>query len=116
MRLNAEVPSRGFAPSPGGIERFKPPLGPGVRIDTHIEEGAVVSPYYDSLVAKLIVWDETRPLAIERTLRALSELELRGVETTRDVVAEIVASDEFRNGKYSTSFLEEKVLAAVGAA
>jgi acetyl-CoA carboxylase, biotin carboxylase subunit len=76
----------------------------------------VVPPYYDSLVAKLIVWDETRPLAIERMLRALSELELRGIATTRDVAAEIVASDEFRTGKYSTSFLEEKALAAVGAA
>jgi acetyl-CoA carboxylase biotin carboxylase subunit len=115
VRLNAEDPSRGFAPSPGVIERFKPPLGPGVRLDTHIEEGAVVPPYYDSLVAKLIVWDETRVLAIERMLRALSELELRGIVTTRDVAAEIVGSDEFRSGKYSTSFLEEKALAAVGA-
>jgi acetyl-CoA carboxylase, biotin carboxylase subunit len=116
MRLNAEDPSRGFAPSPGVVERFKPPLGPGVRLDTHVEEGAVIPPYYDSLVAKLIVWDETRPLAIERSLRALSELDLRGVATTRDVAAEIVASDEFRSGTYSTSFLEQKQLAAVGDA
>ena len=115
-RLNAEDPSRGFAPSPGVVERFKAPLGPGVRLDTHIEEGAVIPPYYDSLVAKLIVWDETRPLAIERALRALSELELRGVATTRDVEAEIIASEEFRSGTYSTSFLDEKRLAAVGAA
>jgi acetyl-CoA carboxylase biotin carboxylase subunit len=116
VRLNAEDPAHGFAPSPGVVERFKAPLGPGVRLDTHIEEGAVIPPYYDSLVAKLIVWDETRPLAIERSLRALSEFELRGVATTRDVVAEILASDEFRRGTYSTSFLEEKQLAAVGAA
>jgi acetyl-CoA carboxylase, biotin carboxylase subunit len=116
MRLNAEDPARGFAPSPGVVERFKAPLGPGVRLDTHIEEGAVVPPDYDSLVAKLIVWDETRPLAIERSLGALSELELRGVATTRDVAAEILASDEFRSGSYSTSFLEEKQLAATGAA
>jgi acetyl-CoA carboxylase biotin carboxylase subunit len=115
-RLNAEDPSRGFAPSPGVVERFKAPLGPGVRLDTHIEEGAVIPPYYDSLVAKLIVWDETRPLAIERALRALSEFELRGVATTRDVGAEILGSEEFRSGTYSTSFLEEKRLAAVGAA
>ena len=114
-RLNAEDPSRGFAPSPGVVERFKPPLGPGIRLDTHIEEGAVIPPYYDSLVAKMIVWDETRPLAIERALRALGELELRGVATTREVAAEILASDEFRSGRYSTSFLDEKRLAAVGA-
>jgi acetyl-CoA carboxylase, biotin carboxylase subunit len=116
VRLNAEDPSRGFAPSPGVIERFKPPLGPGVRVDTHIEEGSVVPPYYDSLVAKLIVSDETRPAAIERALRALSELELRGIATTRDVAAEILASDRFRSGSYSTSFLDETELAAVGAA
>jgi acetyl-CoA carboxylase biotin carboxylase subunit len=115
VRLNAEDPSRGFAPAPGVVERFKPPLGPGVRFDTHVEEGAVIPPYYDSLIAKLIVWDETRPLAIERILRALSELELRGIATTRDVAREIVASDEFRSGEYSTSFLDEKRLAAVGA-
>src|SRR5436309_1473698 len=85
VRLNAEDPSRGFAPAPGVIERFRPPLGAGVRLDTHIEEGSVIPPYYDSLVAKLIIWDETRPLAIERLLRALGELELRGIETTRNV-------------------------------
>jgi acetyl-CoA carboxylase, biotin carboxylase subunit len=116
VRLNAEDPARGFAPSPGVVERFKPPLGPGVRLDTHVEEGAVIPPHYDSLVAKLIAWDETRPLAIERSLRALSELELRGIATTREVAAEILASEEFRSGTYSTSFLEENQLAAVGAA
>jgi acetyl-CoA carboxylase, biotin carboxylase subunit len=114
VRLNAEDPARGFAPSPGVIERFKPPLGPGVRFDTHIEEGAVIPPYYDSLVAKLISWDETRPFAIARSLRALRELDLRGIATTRDVAAEILASHEFRSGQYSTSFLEEKDLATVG--
>jgi acetyl-CoA carboxylase biotin carboxylase subunit len=116
VRLNAEDPARGFAPSPGVVERFKPPLGPGVRLDTHIEAGAVIPLYYDSLVAKLIVWDETRPLAIERSLRALGELELRGIATTRDVAAEILDSAEFRSGSYSTSFLAEKRLAAAGAA
>jgi acetyl-CoA carboxylase, biotin carboxylase subunit len=116
VRLNAEDPARGFAPSPGVIERFKVPLGPGIRLDTHVEEGAVIPPYYDSLIAKLIVWDETRPLAIERALRGLRELEVRGIATTRDVAIEILDSEEFRSGRYSTSFLEEKQLAAVGAA
>jgi acetyl-CoA carboxylase biotin carboxylase subunit len=116
VRLNAEDPSRGFAPAPGVIERFRPPLGPGIRLDTHIEEGSVIPPYYDSLIAKLIVWDEDRPATIERCLRALGELELRGVATTREVAIEILESDEFRGGRYSTTFLEETPLAAVGAA
>jgi acetyl-CoA carboxylase biotin carboxylase subunit len=115
IRLNAEDPARGFAPAPGVIERFRPPLGPGVRLDTHIEEGSVVPPYYDSLIGKLVVWDEDRASAIERSLRALSELELRGVPTTREAALEILASDTFRSGRYSTSFLDETRLAAVGA-
>jgi acetyl-CoA carboxylase, biotin carboxylase subunit len=116
VRLNAEDPSRGFAPAPGVIERFRPPLGPGVRLDTHIEEGSVIPPYYDSLIGKLIVWDDTRAAAIERSLRALTELELRGVANTRDVAVEILSSDEFRSGEYSTSFLQQTRLATVGVA
>jgi acetyl-CoA carboxylase biotin carboxylase subunit len=114
VRLNAEDPARGFAPAPGVIERFRPPLGPGIRFDTHIEEGAVIPPYYDSLIAKLIVWSEDRPTSIERCLRALGELELRGVPTTREVAMEILASGEFRSGRYSTKFLDETPLAAIG--
>src|SRR5881296_1101866 len=114
VRLNAENPARGFAPAPGVIERFRPPLGPGVRLDTHVEEGSVISPYYDSLIGKLIVWDEDRDSTIERSLRALGELELRGVPTTREAAMEILASDAFRSGRYSTSFLAETRLAAVG--
>jgi acetyl-CoA carboxylase biotin carboxylase subunit len=115
IRLNAEDPARGFTPAPGVIERFRPPLGPGVRLDTHVEEGSVISSYYDSLIAKLIVWDEDRHSAIERSLRALGELELRGVATTREAALEILASESFRSGQYSTSFLEETRLAAVSA-
>ena len=114
MRLNAEDPARGFAPSPGVIERFRPPLGPGIRVDTHVEQGSVIPPYYDSLIGKLIVWDEDRPTAIRRCLRALGELELRGVQTTRDLAIEILGSEEFRSGRYSTGFLEEIRLAEVG--
>jgi acetyl-CoA carboxylase biotin carboxylase subunit len=115
VRLNAEDPTRGFAPAPGVIERFRPPLGPGIRLDTHVEEGSVISPYYDSLIAKLIVWDEDRSSTIERSLRALGELELRGVATTREAALEILASDAFRSGEYSTSFLDETRLSAVSA-
>ena len=116
VRLNAEDPARGFAPAPGVIERFRPPLGAGVRFDTHIEEGAVIPPHYDSLMAKLIVWDEDRATSIERCLRALGDLELRGVPTTREAALEIVASDSFRSGNYSTGFLDETELSAVGSA
>jgi acetyl-CoA carboxylase biotin carboxylase subunit len=115
IRLNAEDPTRGFAPAPGVIERFRPPLGPGIRLDTHVDEGSVISPYYDSLIAKLIVWDEDRGATIERSLRALGELELQGVATTREAALEILASDAFRSGEYSTSFLDETRLSAVTA-
>ena len=90
-----------------GSTRFRPPLGPGVRVDTFVEEGTVISPYYDSLIAKVIVRDANRKLAIERARRALGEFEIEGVPTTRAVLCEILASDEFRSGEYSTSFLEE---------
>ncbi len=107
LRINAEDPTRGFAPAPGRITRFRPPLGPGVRVDTFVEEGTTITPYYDSLIAKVIVVDGSRRLAIERARRALRELELEGVPTTRDVLHDILGSDEFRSGEYSTSFLDE---------
>jgi len=107
IRINAEDPANGFAPAPGLIERFRPPLGPGVRVDTFVEDGTVVSPHYDSLIAKVIVRDETRDAAIARGLRALRELEVAGVPTTREAAIDILGSDEFRSGEYSTSFLEE---------
>jgi acetyl-CoA carboxylase, biotin carboxylase subunit len=108
VRINAEDPSRNFLPMPGRIERFKPPLGPGVRIDTHIEDGAAVPPYYDSLLGKLIVWDENRASAIARALRALAETEVRGVPTTIRVAIDILRSEQFSTGRYSTSFLAEE--------
>jgi acetyl-CoA carboxylase biotin carboxylase subunit len=107
FRLNAEDPARGFAPAPGTIKRFRPALGPGVRIDTHLEEGSTISPYYDSLIAKLVVWAEDRPAAIARGVRALEEIELGGIPTTRGLALDILRSAEFASGEYSTSFLEE---------
>ena len=116
VRINAEDPSHAFAPAPGVVERFRPPLGPGVRVDTHVEDGAKIPPYYDSLIAKVIVWDAERTSAIARALRALHDLELVGVPTTREAALEIVASKPFRSGDYSTAFLDETQLEAVGAA
>ena len=107
VRINAEDPTRDFAPAPGRITRFRPPLGPGVRLDTFIEDGTDVPPHYDSLLGKLIVWDETRPEAIARALRALGELELDGVPTTRELALDILRSEEFSSGRYSTGFIEE---------
>jgi len=117
IRINAEDPSRDFAPSPGTITTFRPPLGPGVRFDTFIEEGYTVPPFYDSLLAKLVVWDEDRPGAIARALRALGELVVQGVPTTRELATQILRSEQFATGRYSTSFLEEsgKRLATVVA-
>ena len=107
VRLNAEDPRNDFAPAPGRIARFRPPLGPGVRLDTHVEDGYLVPPHYDSLLGKLIAWDETRLQAIERMLRALGELVLEGVPTTRELALDILRSEEFASGRYSTGYLTE---------
>ncbi len=107
IRLNAEDPARDFAPAPGIVSRFRPPLGPGVRIDTAIVEGSAIPPYYDSMIAKLIVWDGDRPAAIARAVRALEELEVDGIPTTRALALDILRSAEFRGGTYSTSYLAE---------
>ena len=107
IRINAEDPSKGFAPAPGTVRRFRPPLGPGIRVDTATSEGSEIPPYYDSLIAKVIVWDETRPAAIERTVRALHELEVDGIPTTRELALDVLASRPFSSGDYSTSTLSE---------
>jgi acetyl-CoA carboxylase biotin carboxylase subunit len=107
VRINAEDPARGFLPVPGRIERFRPPLGPGVRVDSHVEDGTIVPSHYDSLLGKVIVWDEDRPTAIARCLRALAETEVRGVPTTIAAAADVLRSEEFASGRYSTSFLAE---------
>jgi acetyl-CoA carboxylase biotin carboxylase subunit len=111
VRLNAENPKRDFAPAPGRITCFRPPLGPGVRLDTYVEEGTNVPPHYDSLLGKLIVWDETRPEAIERALRALGELQLDGLPTTRELAIDVLRSEGFATGRYSTDYLAEAAAA-----
>jgi acetyl-CoA carboxylase, biotin carboxylase subunit len=107
VRINAEDPARDFLPCPGRIERFSPPLGPGVRVDTWAEDGCAVSPFYDSLLGKVLVWDTDRPFAIARCLRALGELEVVGVPTTAAAAMDILRSEEFQSGRYSTSYLAE---------
>ena len=107
VRINAEDPTQGFAPAPGQVTRFRPPLGAGVRVDTAVEEGATITPYYDSMIAKVIVHDETRPTAIARMVRALEELEVEGIPTTREVALDVLRSEGFARGEYSTSYLAE---------
>jgi acetyl-CoA carboxylase biotin carboxylase subunit len=107
FRINAEDPSRDFLPAPGTVTRFRPPLGPGVRVDTHVEDGYVIPPFYDSLIAKVIVWAENRPTALRRARRALEEFELDGVPTTCGLAIDIVRSEQFTAGRYTTGFLAE---------
>jgi acetyl-CoA carboxylase biotin carboxylase subunit len=107
VRINAEDPARGFVPTPGTVTRFRPPLGPGTRVDTAMREGSEIPPYYDSMVAKVIVWDDTRGLAIVRAKRALSELEVEGISTTRQLALDVLSSTEFASGEYSTSTLAD---------
>ena len=107
FRINAEDPVHDFRPAPGTVTRFRPPLGPGVRVDTHVVDGYVIPPFYDSLVAKVIVWAEDRPGALGRARRALTEFQLEGVPTTRDLAVDILESQPFITGHYTTAFLSE---------
>jgi len=107
IRINAEDPRRGFAPTAGTVTLFRPPLGPGVRVDTAVVEGAAIPPYYDSMIAKVIVRDDDRDAAIARAVRALEEMRVEGVPTTRELAIDILRSREFRRGDYSTSYLAE---------
>jgi acetyl-CoA carboxylase, biotin carboxylase subunit len=118
LRINAEDPAHDFRPAPGTVTRFRPPLGPGVRVDTHVVDGYLIPPFYDSLVAKVIVWAGDRPAARRRAVRALTEFELQGVPTTRELAIDILESDEFAGGDYTTAFLGEAgaSLAALAAA
>jgi acetyl-CoA carboxylase, biotin carboxylase subunit len=105
-RINAEDPER-FTPSPGPLTTFHPPGGPGVRVDTHGYEGYVVPPYYDSLVAKLIVHDRTRREAIARMRRALDLFVIEGIATSIPLHKAVLAHPRFIAGELSTRFMEE---------
>ena len=106
FRINAEDPSRNFAPSPGLITTFHRPGGPGVRVDTHVYSGYRVPPFYDSLLAKLVVWGNTRDEAVVRGREALESFVVEGVSTTIDYLAEITRDEEFRSGEVDTSFVQ----------
>ncbi|MER3633155.1 MAG: acetyl-CoA carboxylase biotin carboxylase subunit, partial [Blastocatellia bacterium] len=105
-RINAEDPEK-FTPSPGKITAFNIPGGPGVRVDTAVYPGYVVPPYYDSMIAKLIVHARTRELAIARMQRALDMMVVEGIKTTIPLHKKIMADERFRRGDFSTRFMEE---------
>jgi len=105
FRINAEDPER-LTPSPGRITHLALPGGPGVRIDTHLYSGYMVPPYYDSLIAKLVVYGRDREEAIVRGRRALEMFRIEGIKTSIPLHLKILADPDFRSGDFSTSFME----------
>jgi acetyl-CoA carboxylase biotin carboxylase subunit len=108
-RINAEDPYRNFQPSPGLITAYHPPGGPGVRVDTHVYAGYTVPPYYDSLLAKVIVHGNTRQEALSRMGQALDSFILEGVTTTIPFLARVIRHPDFVSGQVDTRFLEREL-------
>jgi acetyl-CoA carboxylase biotin carboxylase subunit len=107
-RVNAEDPYRNFQPSPGHITAYHPPGGPGVRVDSHVYAGYTVPPYYDSLLAKVIVHGNTREEALGRMGQALDSFILEGVTTTIPFLARVIRHPDFASGQVDTKFLERE--------
>jgi acetyl-CoA/propionyl-CoA carboxylase biotin carboxyl carrier protein len=107
-RINAEDASKNFAPAPGRIGRYREPAGPGVRVDSGVEEGMEVSPMYDPMVAKLIVWDADRAQATSRMLRALGEFEIEGLKTLIPFHQALLATGQWARGETCRDLLEDK--------
>ncbi len=106
LRINAENPDAGFAPSPGPLTRMRMPGGPFVRVDSGCEAGGVVSPYYDSLIAKVVVWADTRAAAIERAKRAMDEVDIEGVHTTAGFLRTVLDLPALAQATHHTTLLE----------
>ena len=107
FRINAEDPSKNFRPSPGKITSLHFPGGFGVRVDSHIYQSYSIPPYYDSLIAKLIVWGKNREHAISRGIRALEEFTVEGIKTTIPFHLEVLQDSRFLSGNFDTSFLDK---------
>jgi acetyl-CoA carboxylase, biotin carboxylase subunit len=114
-RINAEDPTEGFVPSPGRIEDLRVPAGPGVRDDSGVYAGATVSRFYDTLMAKVIVWGPDRDAALARMRRALAEYRITGVRSTIPVLERIMADPEFTAGRLHTGFMERLLAEDAGA-
>lgn len=106
LRINAEDPKNNFLPSFGKISRYYAPGGPGVRVDTAIYTGYTIPPYFDSMCLKLIVWSLTWEDTLNRAVRALNDMRLQGVKTTAPYYQQILQNEEFRSGKFDTSFVD----------
>lgn len=109
FRINAEDPEFDFRPCPGNITKFDMPGGPGVRIESYIHEGSRISPYYDSMVAKLIVWGSDREEAIARGKRALREFKIEGIKTTIPFHLQVLENQAFLDGEVYTDFIETEM-------
>jgi acetyl-CoA/propionyl-CoA carboxylase biotin carboxyl carrier protein len=107
-RINAEDASKNFAPAPGKIGAYREPTGPGVRVDSGVEAGGEVSPMYDPMVAKLIVWDADREQATRRMLRALGEFEIEGLKTLIPFHQALLATEQWARGETCRDLLEDK--------
>jgi len=113
-RINAEDSERNFMPSPGQISFYLPPGGLGVRVDSAAYPGYTISPHYDSMIAKLIVWGETREVAISRMKRALAEFAIDGIKTTIPFHMKLLSHPKFISGDFDIKFLEEHDINASG--
>src|SRR5205085_6771135 len=107
-RINAEDASKNFAPAPGTITSYKEPAGPGVRMDSGVDAGAEITPLYDPMVAKLIVWDVDREHATRRAIRALEELEVGGVRTLIPFHKAILDTEQWANAETCRDLIEDK--------
>jgi acetyl-CoA/propionyl-CoA carboxylase, biotin carboxylase, biotin carboxyl carrier protein len=107
-RINAEDAAKNFAPAPSTLTHYREPSGPGVRVDSGVTTGSEITPLYDPMVAKLIVWDATRELATRRMLRALQEYEIEGVTTLLPFHKAIMASEQWANGETCRDLIEDK--------
>ncbi|NLW59254.1 MAG: acetyl-CoA carboxylase biotin carboxylase subunit [Firmicutes bacterium] len=108
-RINAEDPAKNFLPQPGLIKFYHAPGGPGIRVDSAAYSGCLITPYYDSMVAKLIAWGETREEAIARMIRALEEFEVEGIPTTLLFHLEILYHPDFIKGEFTTDFVNNLI-------
>jgi pyruvate carboxylase subunit A len=106
FRINAEDPKNGFLPSFGRISRYYSAGGPGVRTDAAIYTGYTIPPYYDSMCAKLVVWARNWEELLQRSTRALEDMQIYGIQTTRHYYKEILQHPEFRSGQFNTGFVE----------